>query len=107
MLRWWASPGRTCSPSGPTSPNASTFTTNAGDFVDLNSYKNIAASTFGFGLKQLTQSIVTFVEDPHGGNNPLLIPLPLVKKSIADLIDLDSLLKEQTHQVHRRRAGRR
>src|SRR5436190_2385702 len=75
--------------------DASAFTTNAGDFVDLNSYKNIAASQFSFGLKQLTDSLVTFVEDAHGGNNPLLIPLPLVKKSIAELIDLDTLLHEQ------------
>lgn len=74
--------------------NPATLTTNAGDFLDLNSYKEIAAAQFSFGLKQLAQSLVTFVEDPHGGNNPLLIPLPLVKKSIADLVDLDTVLRD-------------
>jgi hypothetical protein len=47
----------------------------------LNSYKKIAAAQFSFGLKQLAQSLVAFVEDPHGGNNPLLIPLPPRKKN--------------------------
>ncbi|MDZ4819488.1 MAG: hypothetical protein SGJ20_10995 [Planctomycetota bacterium] len=75
--------------------NPTSFTTNAAEFADVNSYKSIAATQFSFGLTQLTESLVSFVEDPHGGNNPLLIPLPLVKKSIAELIDFDTLLHEQ------------
>jgi hypothetical protein len=73
--------------------NPTSFTTNAGEFAELNSYKSIAATQFSFGLTQLTESLVSFVEDPRSGN-PLLSPLPLVKKSIAELIDLDALFHD-------------
>lgn len=74
--------------------DVATFTTNAGEFAHLNSFRAITASQFSFGLKQLTQSLVAVVEDPRGGSNPLHQPLPLVNKSLAELIDLDTMLKD-------------
>lgn len=70
------------------------FTANTQDFADILSYQGITSAAFSFGIDTLTAFLDKAVDDPLGGANPLQISLPLAHKSLAQLIDLKTLLND-------------
>ena len=86
-------PAQTLTVSWPNLADAGTFTTNAGSLADFTSFKKITADGFSAGLNPLVGYLPSMADDNLGSSNPLKLKIPLLDKSLAELIDFDALLK--------------
>ncbi len=77
----------------PNLADLNTFTSNIASLTDFTSWGQITADAFSAGLNQLVGYLATMANDDLGGNNPLKIKLPLIDKSLAELIDIQSFFE--------------
>ena len=70
--------------------NPNSFTTNAEEFLEFKGFENIGAEAYSFGLNQLT----AFMASLASGNSFLQTKLPLIDKSLAEIIDFQKFFSE-------------
>ena len=71
---------------------------NAADFNFLTTFESITATAFSYGLDQIANYFVDLANDALDGANELLKPLPIVNKSLAELLGISRYFAETVTQ---------